>query len=52
MQKNLTGIISHPDIRMPIRQGGPSDYYTDKIAKEALSCAMKVKEFAERMMQR
>lgn len=31
--------------------GGPSDYYTDKIAKEALSCALKVKDFAERMMQ-
>jgi HEPN domain-containing protein len=32
--------------------GGPSDYYTDKISKEALSCALKVKEFAERIMQR
>ena len=32
--------------------GGPADYYTDKIAKEALTCALKIKEFAERMMQR
>lgn len=32
--------------------GGPSDYYTDKIAKEAFSCAQKIKEFAERMMDR
>ncbi len=31
--------------------GGPSDYYTDKIAKEALSCALKIKDFAEKMMQ-
>jgi len=32
--------------------GRPEDYYTEKIAKEALSCALKIKEFAEsRMMQ-
>ncbi len=32
--------------------GRPEDYYTEKIAKEALSCALKIKEFAENMMQR
>src|SRR5659263_748497 len=30
--------------------GDPSDYYTEKIAKDALSCAQKVKDFAERMI--
>ncbi len=32
--------------------GRPEDYYTEKIAKEALSCALKIKEFTENMMQR
>jgi HEPN domain-containing protein len=31
--------------------GRPEDYYTEKIAKEALICAMKIKEFAQNLMQ-
>lgn len=30
--------------------GRPEDYYTEKIAKEALSCALKIKEFVESRM--
>ena len=31
--------------------GRPEDYYTEKIAKEALTCALKIKEFAQNLMQ-
>ncbi len=31
--------------------GKPEDYYTEKIAKEALICAKKIKEFAKSLMQ-
>jgi HEPN domain-containing protein len=31
--------------------GRPEDYYTEKIAKEALTCAIKIKEFAQNLMQ-
>lgn len=31
--------------------GKPEDYYTEKIAKEALICAKKIKEFAQSLMQ-
>ena len=31
--------------------GRPEDYYTEKIAKEALTCALKIKEFAKNLMQ-
>jgi HEPN domain-containing protein len=31
--------------------GKPEDYYTEKIAKEALICATKIKEFAKNLMQ-
>lgn len=31
--------------------GRPEDYYTEKIAKEALACALKIKEFAQNLMQ-
>jgi HEPN domain-containing protein len=32
--------------------GRPEDYYTERIAKEALSCARKIKEFAQDLMQK
>ena len=31
--------------------GRPEDYYTEKMAKEALICALKIKEFAQNLMQ-
>lgn len=31
--------------------GKPEDYYTEKIAKEALICATKIKEFAKNLMK-
>jgi HEPN domain-containing protein len=31
--------------------GRPEDYYTEKIAKEAITCALKIKEFAQNLMQ-
>ena len=31
--------------------GRPEDYYTERIAKEALVCARKIKEFAQNLMQ-
>jgi HEPN domain-containing protein len=31
--------------------GKPEDYYTEKIAKEALSCAQKIKEYAQNLMK-
>jgi len=31
--------------------GKPEDYYTEKIAKEALICALKIKEFTQNLMQ-
>lgn len=31
--------------------GRPEDYYTEKIAKEAISCVMKIKQFALELMQ-
>ena len=31
--------------------GRPEDYYTEKIAKEALTCALKIKEFAQNLMK-
>ena len=31
--------------------GKPEDYYTEKMPKEALICALKIKEFAQNLMQ-
>jgi len=31
--------------------GRPEDYYTEKMAKEAIACATKIKEFAQNLMQ-
>lgn len=31
--------------------GRPEDYYTENIAKEALSCAQKIKEYALNLME-
>ena len=31
--------------------GRPEDYYTEKIAKEALTCALKIKQFAQNLMR-
>src|SRR3989304_5111834 len=31
--------------------GRPEDYYTENMAKEAIACAIKIKEFAKNLMQ-
>lgn len=31
--------------------GRPEDYYTEEIAKKALTSALKIKEFAQNLMQ-
>lgn len=31
--------------------GRPEDYYTEKIAKEAITCVLKIKQFAQELMQ-
>lgn len=31
--------------------GRPGDYYTEEIAKEAVTCALKIRDFAQKLMQ-